>query len=244
MSTVLGYLYDYIGAHDQATYDLENQIADPEQRIERFMESLCSLDGIAMADIGAGGGFHACRFAERASRVYAVEPAPAMLRQLYQRVANEDLRNVSVVVGEAGDVPLRNELVDVVHSRFAYFFGPVGGVVRSCEPGIGEALRILKPGGCFFIIDNSLVSGQFAGFLSRYGYARGQGAEKQQRSDAFYAGHGFKNSIVESTWTAPDRDALRTVLTMEFAGQDIDAMLAEVNGAELSYHYRVYYRLK
>jgi len=34
------------------------------------------------------------------------------------------------------------------------------------------------------------------------------------------------------------------VLTMEFSGQDIDAMLAEVNGTELSYHYRIYYRQK
>jgi ubiquinone/menaquinone biosynthesis C-methylase UbiE len=113
----LGYVYHYPGEHDQATYDLENLIADPEQRIERFMESLCALTGVALADIGAGGGYHACRFAEKAAKVYAVEPAPAMLQQRYQRVAEGDLKNLSVVVGEAGDVPLRNELVDIVHSR-------------------------------------------------------------------------------------------------------------------------------
>lgn len=240
----MGFIYDYPGAHDQATYDLENRIADPQQRIEQFMESFCSLDEAALADIGAGGGFHTCRFAEWASRVYAIEPAPAMLQRLYQRVVQEDLRNVSVVVGEAEDVTLRNELVDIVHSRFAYFFGPEGGTVRSCEPGIREALRILKPGGYFFIIDNALTSGQFASLLSRYGYSRGKAADMQQRSDEFYAAHGFQAATVESTWTAPDRDALRTVPTMEFSGQDIDAMIAEVNGTELSYHYRIYFREK
>lgn len=240
----MGHIYHYPGEDDQATYDLENQIADPEQRIEQFMESVCPLTGGVLADIGAGGGFHACRFAERAARVFAVEPAPAMLRQLYQRVAHNGLQNVSVVAAEAADLPLRNELGDLVHSRFAYFFGPERDTVRSCEPGIREGLRILKPGGYFFIIDNALTSGQFAGFLSRHGYARGKATEMQQRNDAFYAGHGFQNATVESSWTAPDRAALRKVLTMEFPGEEIDAMLAEVYGTGLSYHYRVYYRRK
>jgi ubiquinone/menaquinone biosynthesis C-methylase UbiE len=240
----LGFIYHYPGELDKATYDLENQIADPEQRIERFMESLRPLTGVTLADIGAGGGYHACRFAQKATRVFAVEPAAKMLEQLYQRVAASGLSNISVVSGEAGDLPLRNELVDVVHSRFAYFFGPESGAVRSCEPGIHEALRILKPGGYFFIIDNALTTGQFAGLLARYGYTRGKAADMQQRSDEFFAGHGFKRSTVESSWSAPDRAALGKVLTMEFPGQDIDAMMGEVKGAELSYDYKVYYRLK
>jgi ubiquinone/menaquinone biosynthesis C-methylase UbiE len=240
----VGFIYHYIGAQHQATYDLENQIADPEQRIEQFMESLAPRSGAALADIGAGGGFHACRFAQRAARVFAVEPAPAMLQHLYARVAESGLGNVSILCVEAGDLPLRDNLVEIVHARFAYFFGPEGGTARSCEPGIAEAMRILKPGGCFFIIDNALTSGQFAGLLSRYGYTRGKAAEMQQRSDEFYTGHGFEAAIIESTWTAPDRAALREVLAMEFSGQDIDAMMAEVDGEELSYHYRIYYRRK
>jgi ubiquinone/menaquinone biosynthesis C-methylase UbiE len=238
----LAFIYHYPGELDKATYDLENRIADPEQRIEQFMESLCPLTGVALADIGAGGGYHACRFAEKAARVFAVEPAPAMLRQLYPRVVERDLNNVSVVAAEAGDLPLRDELVDVVHSRFAYFFGPEGGTVRSCEPGIREALRILKPGGCFFIIDNALTSGQFADLLARYGHTRGKAAEMQERHDEFYAAHGFRGATVESSWTAPDRAVLRKVLAMEFPGKEVEAILADVSGAELSYDYRVYYR--
>jgi precorrin-6B methylase 2 len=237
----LPYLYDYIGAHNPTIYDLENRIADPEQRIEQFMETVAPISGTTLADIGAGGGFHACRFAHQATKVFAIEPAPAMLRQLYRRVAESGFSNVSVVVAEAGDLPLRDELVNTAHARFAYFFGPEGGTVRTCEPGITEAMRILKPRGCFFIIDNCLTSGQFAGLLSRFGYSRGRAGEMQRRSDEFYAGHGFTATTVESTWTAPDRAALRAVMTMEFPDQDIDAMMAEVSGAELSYHYRVYY---
>jgi ubiquinone/menaquinone biosynthesis C-methylase UbiE len=240
----MAYVYDYPGAHDQTTYDLENQIADPDQRIERFMESVVPLDGVALADVGAGGGYHACRFAQTAAHVYAIEPAPKMLRQLYDRVGASGLTNVSVIAAPAQEVPLRDGLVDVVHSRFAYFFGPEGGTVGTCEPGIAEAMRILTPGGAFFIIDNAFTTGQFAGILARYGYTRGQAAEAQRQHDEFYAARGFQHTTVESTWTAPHRDDLRQVLTMEFPGQPIDVIMDDIEGSDLSYHYRVYYRRK
>ena len=168
MSTI----YDYPGAHDPATYDLENAIADPEGRIEAFMTGIHPFAGMVVADIGAGGGYHACRYARDAAQVWAIEPAPLMLRRLYARVAGLGLTNPGMLRQAAAC--LRDNLVDVIHSRFAYFFGPERpGGVRSCEPGIREALRVLKPGGVFFIIDNALTSGQFAGFVSRYAYARG-----------------------------------------------------------------------
>jgi len=135
------------------------------------MEGIAPLAGLSLADIGAGGGYHACRFAERAAHVFAVEPAPRMLRQLYGHVAGGARTNISVLAAGAEDVPLRDGCVDVLHSRFAYFFGPVRGAVRSCEPGIREGLRLLRPGGHFFIVDNALTSGQFAGFLARFGYS-------------------------------------------------------------------------
>jgi ubiquinone/menaquinone biosynthesis C-methylase UbiE len=208
------------------------------------MESLVPFDGTALADIGAGGGYHACLYARRAAHVYAIEPAPAMLRQLYARVAASDLANVSILAADAENVPLRDGWVDVVHSRFAYFFGPEGGSVRSCEPGIAEAMRILKPGGWFFIIDNALTTGQFAEILSRYGYTRGQAAAMQEASDAFYDRHGFHRVTIEASWTAPDREALRRVMGMEFPGQPVDEIMSDINGTKLSYHYRVYHRRK
>jgi ubiquinone/menaquinone biosynthesis C-methylase UbiE len=235
-------IYDYIGAHQPETYDLENRIADPEQQIERFMETQAPFEGAALADVGAGGGFHACRFAQRAARVFAVEPAPPMLRHLYGRVAKSGLTNVSILAAEAGDVPLREGSVDIVHSRFAYFFGPERETVWSCETGIREAMRILKPGGVFFIVDNALTSGQFAGFLSRFAYARGRAAQMQEANDAFYGGHGFRHVTIESSWKAPDRESLRRVIAMEFPAEALEPIMAEIDGAELSYHYRLYYR--
>ena len=240
------FIYDYVGAHDQETYDLENRIADPERRIEQFIESVASLDGKVVADIGAGGGYHACRFAEIAAHVYAVEPAPKMLAQCHLRLASQQASNVSVLAANAENIPLRDECVDVVHSRFAYFFGPERPATgaRSCVPGIYEATRILRPDGHFFIVDNCLVSGDFARILSGYGYSRGHAERMQQENDDFYASQGFRYTTVESKWAAHDRASLRRVMAMEFGAESVDAIMRELPGSRLSYHYRLYYLRK
>jgi ubiquinone/menaquinone biosynthesis C-methylase UbiE len=240
----VGFVYKYWGAEDKTHYDLLNAITDPKRELERFMESVVSFEGVVLVDIGAGGGYHACTYAEKAGRVFAIEPAPKMLVQLYGRVAERGLTNTSVVAAGAADLPLRDNLVDVVHSRFAYFFGPEQGTVRTCEPGISEALRILKSGGYFFIIDNALTTGHFSTILARYGYTKGRAAEAQAENDAFYARHGFRYATVETTWSAPDRQTLQQILTIDFSGQPIDEIMAEVDGAEFSYHCRVYYQRK
>jgi ubiquinone/menaquinone biosynthesis C-methylase UbiE len=237
----VGTIYNYPGADDHATYDLENSIADPEKRIEQFMESIAPFDGLTIADIGAGGGYHASLYAMQAQQVFAIEPAPKMLAQLYSRLAAGGLSNVSVLATGAENIPLMDEVVDVIHSRFAYFFGPEReGGPRSCEPGIKEALRILKPGGYFFIVDNSHDSGQFGSFLEKYGYTQGEGAKYQQETDRFYERLGFSKAVIVSSWTAPDRESLARVVAMEFPGVS-EAIMSEVEGSTIGYHYVVYY---
>ena len=205
------------------------------------MEGIAPLAGVSLADIGAGGGYHTRRFAGRAAQVFAVEPAPKMLRQLYRRIASSAATNVSVLVAGAEDVPLRDGCIDVIHSRFAYFFGPARSPVRSCGPGIEEGLRLLRPGGHFFIVDNALTSGQFASFLDRFAYPRGQAPQMQEENDEFYGSLGFEHATVESSWAASDREALRRVVAMEFPAEAVKTIMSEVEGAELSYHYRIYY---
>lgn len=167
-----------------------------------------------------------------------------MLRQLFGRVASGAAANVSVLAAGAEDVPLRDECMDVIHSRFAYFFGPARGAVRSCEPGVKEGLRLLCPGGHFFIVDNALTSGQFAAFLARFAYSQGGAARMQSENDDFYSGLGFDHATIESSWAAPSRAALRRVVAMEFPAGAVEAIMSEAEGTEMSYHYRMYYQRK
>lgn len=235
-------IYHYPGEADQDTYEWENRIADPERCIERFMESVVPMADATVADIGAGGGFHTALYALQAAHVYAVEPAPLMLRQLYARLATSGHVNVSVLAAGAENIPLQDACVNIIHSRFAYFFGPATESVRSCEPGIIEALRLLRPGGAFFIIDNSLTSGRFAALLAHYGYTRGQAEAMERRNEAFYAAQGFQHENIASVWRAPDRQTLCRVLAMEFPGIAVDTLLPASDGTEISYHYRIYFQ--
>lgn len=49
---------------------------------------------------------------------------------------------------------------------------------------------------------------------------------------------------MRSSRRAPNRATLRRVLGMEFPPERVDGLLEQVDGAELSYRYAVYWRVK
>ena len=230
-------IYDYPGAEDAETYELENLAADPDHLLEREMERHAGFAGSVVLDIGAGSGFHALRLAATAAHVYAVEPAPGMIRQFQARLAAHPCANVSLLATHAESIPLQDNCIDIIHSRFAYFFGRDS----NCDPGIAEAKRLLKPGGHFFIIDNYLGRGQFAAFLDM---AYGRNARMQQENEEFYRSRGFELTVVDSCWRVDDRETLRRILAMEFPSELLDRMMQQVNGRELSYSYALYHHRK
>lgn len=237
--------YRYPGASQPDVYDWENRIADPEQRIEAFMATIVPFNDRTIVDIGSGSAFHAARYATEhtGSLVFAVEPDADMLAQAYRRLADDPLGNLSIVAASAEDIPLRDGIADIIHSRFAYFFGPEDAHVRSCEPGIAEAMRLIKPSGGFFVIDNSLTDGDFARFLRRYAWRLSDdGTPEQERRDVFWREQGFDRQTIASAWVAPDREILRQVITMEFPEQSVDSIMSEIDGSTLTYSYDVYWR--
>lgn len=229
----MGHIYEYPGADDAETYEFENLAADPECLIEREMERHAPFRGSIMLDIGAGSGFHALTFAQQAAHVYAVEPAPGMLAQFRSRFTAHPRANVSLLAANAERIPLIDDSIDIAHARFAYFFGS-----GNCNPGIVEAKRLLKPGGHFFIIDNYLCRGDFAGFLQM---AYGQDACLQQQNDEFYRSRGFEASIIDSCWRTSSREVLRRIIAMEFPQTCVDPIMQQIDGTEISYSYSVYH---
>jgi len=231
-------IYIYPGSTKQEIYDIENDIADPDDYIEKLMEEYQPFEGKVVVDIGAGGGYHATKYAKKAHHVFTVEPSPDMLKQLYNRIARNEGHNISVLATHAEDIPLKDECADIIHSRFAYFFGPENEYIRPCLPGIQEAKRILKPNGVFFIIDNTWDSGQFADFLCLTNKVDGN--EVQRKNEEFYKEQGFQHRIVKSEWRAADRESLAKVIEMEFGDFNVNRIMEMVEGCTIEYHYSVY----
>ena len=100
------------------------------------MESLADWSGRDVLDLGCGSGFHLPRFAATARTVTGVEPHADLLALARRRTTS--LANVTVAAGTAQSVPLPDASVDVVHARWAYFFGP------GCEPGLAELDRVVR----------------------------------------------------------------------------------------------------
>ncbi len=224
----------YPGAADAETYEIENQIVDPDKILETHIWSRARRDGRHL-EIGAGSGFHAVGYAEHCAHVYALEPDPDMLVQMHRRLAQQPRGNISVLAAGAESISLPDASVDSAIARFAYFFGN-----SNCEPGLAELRRVLAPGGRAFLIDNDVRTGLF-GELCKAAYPHWAGDAQMEAHAEFYAPHGFTRTTVQGCWRAPDRETLRRVLAMEFPGHE-DAFMERVDGVEISYGFGVWVR--
>jgi ubiquinone/menaquinone biosynthesis C-methylase UbiE len=101
---------------------LEGPDRDAWQRPDQVMDELGIGDGSVVADLGAGGGWFTVRLAHRVGpngRVYAEDIQPQMIEAIRRRVAREQLKNVSTILGAASDARLV-EPVDAVLIVDAY----------------------------------------------------------------------------------------------------------------------------
>ena len=226
--------YPYTGATNPTAYEYWNECTDPDYLLEKLMWDIAPIDGKMVLDVGAGSGFQAVRYASKAFRVFAAEPDPRMLRQIYLRLARHDVGNVSVMAASADEITLPTDSIDVAYARFAYFYG-----TEDCLPGLHEIQRILKPGGHFFVIDVNPDRGQF-GQLSRQVHPTIYTRNYVEDRTDFYREYGFERFELDTVIRASSREMLGEVLKLDFADSYPD-VLAEVEGTEMTYSLSVYH---
>ncbi len=217
-----------------AVYEIENLAADRDCLIESAMQRVKPWDGMVIADIGAGTGFHAVRFAKTAARVIALEPIDHLRSDITRRVIQNGAGNISVVAGSAESTGLADHSVDIVHARFAYFFGP------GCEAGLHEVERVIRPAGAFFVVDNDWRHGQFAEWLRSAPVA--EIFDPPDSIDAFWSANGFTAQQIDSSWSFHSRADLEAVVRIEFPAEVADRILATHEGNIVSYSYRLFWR--
>ena len=214
------------------TYELENTAFDRSGRVEAAMREVlggAGWRGLDVLDLGCGAGFHLPRFTDSARQVFGVEPHPGLVAVAARRTSR--LGNVTVLRGTAQEVPLPPASVDVVHARWAYFFGP------GCEPGLAELDRVMRRGGTAFVVDNDTSRSTFGAWFRR-GYPKVR-AEEVER---FWSTHGWQRLPIDAEWTFSTRAELESVVRIEFDATVADEVLAGHEGTEVDYAVNLWWR--
>jgi SAM-dependent methyltransferase len=203
-------------------YELENLALDRGGLLEAAMLRTHDWSGADVLDVGCGTGFHLPRFAERARSVTGVEPHPPLVRRALHRVRGID--GVRVLHGEAGALPLPDASVDVVHARWAYFFGP------GCEPGLAELDRVVRRGGTAFVVDNDATRSTFGRW-----FQRSLPRYDAVAVDRFFARRGWSVQRLDVAWEFERREDLEAVVGIEFTPRQAQEILAEHAGTRVDY---------
>jgi len=155
---------------DDINRDFLDPDLDPEKWLERFeVESrevfaarksiLAALDlqpGDRVADIGSGTGLYLAPFSKsvgEAGRVYAVDISPRLIEFIENRIANEKLGNVAVVLSAADSTQLAPGSVSHAFACDAYHH------FEQYKAMLASIRSALVPGGEFVVVDFDRIPG-------------------------------------------------------------------------------------
>ena len=182
-----------------------------------------------MLDVGCGTGYHLPRWAAQASRVIGVEPHGDLVALAARRTRN--LSHVRVLQASAQRVPLPDAHVDVVHARWAYFFGP------GCEPGLRELERLVRRGGAAFVIDNDATRSTFGAW-----FRRALPAYDARAVERFWSSRGWQRETLDIGWEFERRADLEAVVRIEFRPELAERILTEHAGLCVDYAVNLWWR--
>ncbi|HEX2141742.1 MAG TPA: class I SAM-dependent methyltransferase [Candidatus Limnocylindria bacterium] len=120
-------------------------VFDPDRRVLEALERITPLSGRRIADVGTGIGHYPMLLARRTGRTYGIEADDGLRQEARRRAAAMHQPNIRIVAGEPTRLPLRDGAVDIVLS----------GLIDAEDgslPAIGEAMRVLRPGGRLVVI--------------------------------------------------------------------------------------------
>jgi len=206
--------------NDPEIYEIENTALDRPRRIEAALAAHRPVDGARVLDLGCGSGFHLQRWAELgAARVVGAEPHPpltALARARVETLPAAARARISVVAAGAEALPLPDGSIDVMHARWAYFFG------SGCEPGLAELERVMAPGGLACVVDNDLTVRSTFGdwFVAAYP------AYDPAATERFWRRQGWARESLLVTWEFERRADLEAVVRIEFPPVAAERILA------------------
>lgn len=129
---------------------LDDPARDAWQKPHEVVAALRLSEGQRVADIGAGSGYFALRFAHQvgsAGRVFAVDISRDMVAEVRRRAAEAGLRGVEAILAKPDDPLLPDGSVDLV------FICDTWHHIEQREAYLTRLRRALAPGGRLAIVD-------------------------------------------------------------------------------------------
>jgi ubiquinone/menaquinone biosynthesis C-methylase UbiE len=115
--------------------------------LDALAASIAATPGAAVLDMGCGAGHASFAVAPHAASVVAYDIAPPMLATVAAAAAQRGLANIATQQGAAEHLPFDDDRFDWIISRMsAHHWYDV-------PRALGEARRVLKPGGRVLLID-------------------------------------------------------------------------------------------
>jgi ubiquinone/menaquinone biosynthesis C-methylase UbiE/biotin operon repressor len=158
---------------------------------------------MVIADLGAGEGTISQLMAERAKRVIAIDNSEKMVEFGSELAKKHGISNLEYRLGDLEDVPIKTGTVDLA------FLSQALHHARHPERALGEAWRILKPGGRIAILD-----------LNRHNFeeAREMYADlwlgfTELEMERMIKGAGFKNAETAVVYRETEAPFFETVLS-------------------------------
>ena len=136
--------------HWQGAPWLMRKVREEEERTSEMIKQLKLKEGMAVADIGSGNGYHTLMMAKLiggGGKAFAVDIQPEMLRMLESRAKKSGMENVVSVENRYWDADLPEKSVDLALMADVYheFSHP--------EEMLASIRKALKPGGQVVLLE-------------------------------------------------------------------------------------------
>ncbi|HQY97677.1 MAG TPA: class I SAM-dependent methyltransferase [Phycicoccus sp.] len=215
-------------------YELENLASDRAGVIDSAIASLRPWEGSRVLDVGCGSGFHLPRFAAYAAEPVGLEPHLPLVVAARERLRGNGTAKAPVVAGSVEAIPLADASVDLVHARWAYFFG------AGCEPGLAEVERVLRSGGLAAFVDNDLTTDST---FTRW-FTTAYPAFDPEAVERFWRRQGYASERLMIEWTFDRHEDLAAVVGIEFPPEAAVRFVEEHAGLLVDYAVVIRFRHK
>ncbi len=134
-------------ARHAGEWDQLRVLHSPDGPVEQALQQTLGGDLGSLLDVGTGTGRIAELLAPAASHVTALDKSPEMLRIARTRLQNLRADQINLVQGDFSALPLADGAFDTLT------FHQVLHYAQSPERVLGEAARVMRPGGRIAIVD-------------------------------------------------------------------------------------------